>query len=201
MDTNTGHGEYIELHEAAGRRSVPLERAAFALGTSEENDVVMTDPKVSRLHAVFERFDAGWTIRDLGSRNGTFVNGERITGTRVLRDNDQIRLGETVVLFRTPQRDAKSTQAAEPPPELTRRERDVLRALCRPLASGDVFTEPASLARIAAELVVTEDAVKQHLRSLYAKFGLYEQGDRRRRVQLANEALRRGAITLGDLRT
>jgi pSer/pThr/pTyr-binding forkhead associated (FHA) protein len=202
METGSSRDAYIELHASAGLRSVALDSKELAVGASEENALVIEDPKVSRLHALLERFDAGWTVRDLGSRNGTFVNGERIVGSRVLHNEDQIRLGETLLVFRTRQPvGAKSTQAAEPPPELTPRERDVLRALCRPLATGDVFTEPASLARIAAELVVTEEAVKQHLRNLYGKFGLHEQADRRRRVRLANEALRRGAITLGDLRT
>ena len=83
-------------------------------------------------------------------------------------------------------------------PDVTRRERDVLVALCLPLAEGDVFTEPASIREIAARLVVTDAAVKQHLQHLYDKFDLHDAD--RRRVRLANEALRRGAVTLGELR-
>jgi DNA-binding NarL/FixJ family response regulator len=82
----------------------------------------------------------------------------------------------------------------------TRRERDVLVALCRPVLSADLFTEPASIRQIAEELVVTEAAVKQHLLRLYDKFGVFDSGERRR-VRLANEAVRRGAVTLADLRT
>src|SRR5262245_48691983 len=84
------------------------------------------------------------------------------------------------------------------PPELTRRERDVLVALCRPALDGDLFTEPASVRDIAAALVVTEAAVKQHLGNLYYKFGIGETGERRR-VMLAGEAFRRGAITSDEL--
>jgi DNA-binding NarL/FixJ family response regulator len=76
--------------------------------------------------------------------------------------------------------------------ELTRRERDVLLALCRPVLDGDVFTEPASVREIAAALVVTEAAVKQHLLHLYDKFGIDDPGTRRR-LLLAREAMRRGA--------
>ena len=50
---------------------------------------------------------------------------------------------------------------ADEPPELTRRERDVLVALCRPALGEGVFTEPATVREIAAELVVTDAAVKQ----------------------------------------
>jgi hypothetical protein len=85
----------------------------------------------------------------------------------------------------------------ETPPELTRRERDVLVALCRPALGGDVFTEPASVHEIAAALVVTDAAVKQHLLHLYDKFGIAETGERRR-VRLAKEAIRRGAVARPD---
>jgi tetratricopeptide (TPR) repeat protein len=78
-------------------------------------------------------------------------------------------------------------------PELTRRERDVLVALCRPLARGAAFTEPASIHDVADALGVSEAAVKQHLTHLYDKFGIFE-GEERRRVRLANVALSEGAV-------
>jgi tetratricopeptide (TPR) repeat protein len=80
-------------------------------------------------------------------------------------------------------------------PELTRRERDVLAALCAPVLTDDVFAEPASVRAIARELVVTDAAVKQHLINLYDKFGIGAAGGRRR-VTLAKEAIRRGAVDL-----
>jgi hypothetical protein len=55
-------------------------------------------------------------------------------------------------------------------PDLTRRERDVLLALCRPALGDGVFTEPATVREVAAELVVTDAAVKQRLLHLYDKF-------------------------------
>jgi len=78
-------------------------------------------------------------------------------------------------------------------PELTRRERDVLVSLCRPLHGDDVVAQPASVKEIAAELVVTEAAVKQHLLHLYDKLGIGEGGERRR-VALAREAIRLGLV-------
>ena len=84
------------------------------------------------------------------------------------------------------------------PPELTRREHDVLVALCRPALEGDLFTEPASVRQIAEALVVTDAAVKQHLGNLYYKFEIGETGERRR-VTLAKEAFRRGAISADEL--
>src|SRR5262245_33776918 len=80
------------------------------------------------------------------------------------------------------------------PPELTRRERDVLVALCRPLSPGVVFTEPASIREVADTLGISDAAVKQHLVNLYGKFGIFE-GSERRRVRLANVALSEGVVS------
>jgi hypothetical protein len=74
----------------------------------------------------------------------------------------------------------------------------VLAALCRPLLDDELFTPPASVHEIAAALVVTDAAVKQHLAHLYDKFEIRETGTKRR-VALAREAIRRGAVSLRDL--
>lgn len=170
----------------------------MTFGTLESNDVVVDADGVSRVHAVFERFGDTWCVRDLGSRNGTFVNGGRIIGERPLHSGDEIVLGRLRLLFHGPARGTETAAIAQPP-LLTARERDVLLALCRPLLTGDAFTEPASTRAIAADLVVSEAAVKQHLSRLYVKFEVIAQGERRR-VQLANAAVARGAVKLGDLR-
>jgi DNA-binding NarL/FixJ family response regulator len=62
-----------------------------------------------------------------------------------------------------------------------------------------MFTEPASTRTIADELVVSHAAVKQHLANLFDKFGI-GTADPNRRLQLANSAIRRGAVTIADLR-
>ena len=172
----------------------------MTIGKAPENDVPLDgDPTASRLHAVLERFSAGWCVSDLGSSNGTSVNGERIWSSHRLQHGDEIRIGQTRLVFHHPlAAGATVTQADEAPPLLTPRERDVLLALCRPLLDRDMFTEPASTQAIAEELVITQAAVKQHLANLYDKFGVGAEGSRRPR--LANEALRRGAISLTQLR-
>jgi DNA-binding CsgD family transcriptional regulator len=81
---------------------------------------------------------------------------------------------------------------------ITPREREVLLQLCRPAASQELFIEPASVREIAQQLSVTEAAVKQHLLNLYEKFGIGD-GQERRRVALAREAVRSGVIGLSDL--
>jgi len=194
---------YLEAMRASGPQVLPLtgDRIVVGKGTDVQLDLT-SDAAVSRLHAVVERVGSGWCIRDLGSRNGTFVNGERILGERALRTGDEIRVGQTRLLYRArgSSPDIPSTAAAQPAPDLTRRERHVLIALCRPVLGGDLLTEPASVRAIAAELVLTESAVKKHLANLFDKFELYDDSERRR-GRLASDAIRRGAISLSDLRS
>jgi hypothetical protein len=197
-------GAYLEVRRPAGPSElVPLEGERVTIGKTGSCTIpVAWDRAVSRVHAVLERFAGGqWVIRDLSSRNGTFVNGERLAAERPLHPFDEIRVGDTLLSFRgDPSLEVPTaTAATQPPPELTRREHDVLVELCRPMLLGEVFREPATAREIAAALVVSEDAVKQHLRNLYRKFRIHE-GEERRRIRLANEAIRRGGVGPSDLR-
>ena len=194
-------GTYLEVWTPARRELVPLEAGRLTHGADPANDLPLpADPTLSRLHAALERYGAGWCVRDLDSRNGTFVNGQRIWRERPLGPGDEPRVGAARMVYRSDEPSGgKATQASEPPPELTRREREVLLVLCRTVLGGAAFTEPASIREIAEALVVSEAAVKQHLAHLYDKFGI-EGGGERRRVRLANEALRRGAVTIAALR-
>ena len=191
-----------QIEVISGVRSWRVELAAdrSTIGKAGENDIAVDDDATaSGLHAVLERFAAGWCVTDLGSSNGTWVNGERIWASRRLRHGDEIRIGQTRLVFRDPLAPAgAATEVELAAPALTTREHDVLVALCRPLLARDMFTEPASTRTIADELVITQAAVKQHLANLYDKFGVGAEGSRRAR--LANEALRRGAISLTQLR-
>ncbi|MFN8529165.1 MAG: FHA domain-containing protein [Anaerolineae bacterium] len=75
-----------------------LNKDIITLGRDITNDIVINDPEVSRHHMRMTRGPGGYTIEDLGSTNGTFVNGQRVTGARPLRNGDMIGLGETVTL-------------------------------------------------------------------------------------------------------
>ncbi len=190
----------VEIWALDGVRRVELAGARMTVGKGAGNDIVLDDPTVSRLHASLEEFAEGWCVTDVGSSNGTYLNGERIWAQQRLRHGDEIRVGRSRLLFRSSADAAASrTEGEDAPPSLTARERDVLVVLCRPLLARDLFTEPASIKEIAAELVVSEAAVKQHLVNLFDKFEVADQLAHRR-TRLANEALRRGAVTLGDLR-
>ncbi|MFP3855215.1 MAG: FHA domain-containing protein [Anaerolineales bacterium] len=75
-----------------------LEKDVLTLGRDVTNDIVLADPEVSRQHARIKRTPGGYVLEDLGSTNGSFVNGERLVSPRVLNSGDLVGLGEDVTL-------------------------------------------------------------------------------------------------------
>ena len=86
---------FVEKKPMEGREHSP--EAGATVGR-EGCDVNLMDPEVSRRHAAFRSADAGGglAVEDLGSTNGTYVNGSRITVLTVLKDGDEVRFGNTV---------------------------------------------------------------------------------------------------------
>lgn len=83
-----------------GGREISLAPGANLLGRSRESVAWIDDPSISRNHAIIEIAHGEVSIRDLGSRNGTFVGGKRITGRQTLADGDAITLGRVPMTFR-----------------------------------------------------------------------------------------------------
>ena len=75
-----------------------LSKDTISLGRDITNDIVINDPEVSRHHGRLIRGGGGYTMEDLGSTNGTFINGQRLNGARPLNGGDTMGLGETVTL-------------------------------------------------------------------------------------------------------
>jgi len=191
----------VEIWGPQGHDVVAVAGPRFSVGKSPDCDLALTaDAAVSRVHAVIEEMGGGWCLNDLGSRNGTFVNGDRLFGTRMLHHGDEITLGKSRLVFRDHNGSGgPATEAVAEPPALTAREKDVLVELCRPLMLGDVFVQPATVREIAQALFVVDAAVKQHLSHMYDKFGIEEGEGAMRRVRLANAAIQSGAVTAADL--
>jgi hypothetical protein len=174
---------------------IPLANEVTTVGRGQGVDIHLDDPSVSRLHAELVRRGPYVYVTDLGlSHNGTRVNGRPIA-RRLLDEGDVLSFGAARCrIGGLPAEDisADSGMRRSAAPEVTRRELDVLTALCRPALSDEAFATPATAAEIAADLVVTEAAVKQHLLRLYQKFRIAEGVNRRTR--LANEVVALGLV-------
>jgi hypothetical protein len=79
--------------------SFPLTRDTYTLGRHRNNDIVISDPKVSSFHARLDRLPEGFVLVDLKSRNGSYVNGRRIE-TAQLNTGDEVRLGTALVAYK-----------------------------------------------------------------------------------------------------
>lgn len=199
---------YFRWHRAGeGWRLLPLSASVshVTVGRDPNCEIRLdADTRVSRIHAEIMRVGFDWVIHDDGlSRNGTWLNGRRISGRMRLRDGATIRCGNSVIGFRLPVRDAEepSTEngtiaAAET--LLTPVQMSVLQALCRPLKDDGPFASPAPNAAIADELHLSVQTVKSHLRSLFTIFGLQGLAQNQKRARLAETAVRLGLVTVGN---
>ena len=179
---------------------LPQDRDLATVGRANEADVHLDgDSQVSRLHARLERVGGQWSIVDDGlSRNGTMVNGRRVTGRVRLNDRDRVTIGQTLLVFCAPEPTATDqtvlADAVPLPRNLTQAQLGVLRALCRPCLAGGPYTAPASNAEIAADLSLSLDGVKTHLRTLFGKFGIGDLPQNQKRARLVELAIRWGVV-------
>jgi pSer/pThr/pTyr-binding forkhead associated (FHA) protein len=91
---------YLEFSEDGRPQMVALDADRLSLGRARGNDLCLTtDNMVSGQHAALERRPDGWVIRDLGSSNGTYVNGQRVSGPVTLGPGDEVALGKTRLVF------------------------------------------------------------------------------------------------------
>jgi pSer/pThr/pTyr-binding forkhead associated (FHA) protein len=193
---------FLVLRDGQGEQQiVRLDATMITIGRARTTDVQLEwDLEVSRVHAELVCVGSAWTLSDDGmSRNGSFVNGERVVGRRALRDGDRLVFGDTPVTFRAPADAADSTNAitlgAAPP--LTEAQRKILVALCRPL-KDDAYATPATNRDIAAEVHLSVDAVKAHLRVIFERFGLDDLPQNVKRARLAATALVNGVVRQHD---
>ena len=198
---------YLVLRDGEGAQRIVV------LGSTEDRCTVgrtataelslSWDEQVSRVHAELERVSGDWTVVDNGlSRNGTFVNGERVTGRRRLHGGDVIRFGSTQVAFRAPAdpglRETVDARSRTPPP-VSEAQRRVLVALCRPYRGGAAHAAPATNRQIAAELMLSVEGVKSHLRALFERFEVEDLPQNSKRARLVELAFDTGAVSPHEL--
>ena len=88
----------VRSGELRGRR-LPITFAVVNVGRADYNDIVIADPSVSTTHAKLQRRDDVWVLTDLGSTNGTYVEGEPVTGETALTPGTTLRFGDVAALF------------------------------------------------------------------------------------------------------
>jgi pSer/pThr/pTyr-binding forkhead associated (FHA) protein len=161
------------------------------------------DVNVSRVHAQLERIGDAWTVADDGlSRNGSWVNADRVTGRRRLIDGDVMRFGDTLIAYVDPKRGESRVTEEDASPvaaNVTEAQRRVLLALCRPYKDGGEYATPPSNKQIADELFIGIDAVKTHMRALFYAFGVGHLPQNQKRARLVERALRTGFVLKREL--
>jgi hypothetical protein len=197
---------FVALLDAGGGLILEvLSGDRMVIGRDAGNDLVLTwDGEVSRVHALLERLAGSWTVVDDDlSRNGTFVNGQRVRGRRRLSDRDVVRVGATELTYRSPADEAGETARGSEPgvvAGITPGQRRVLVALCRPLldATGPGATPPSN-SELAQALGISTEAVRTHMKSLFKVFELPDLPQNRKRADLARRAMAAGVVTPRDL--
>jgi pSer/pThr/pTyr-binding forkhead associated (FHA) protein len=209
IEAERGGRPFLVFRDGDGaQRIVVVEEGATTLwvGRGESADLRLDwDGEVSTLHAQIEVVRDECTLLDDGlSRNGSFVGEQRVDGRLRLRDGDTLRFGRTTVLFRRPGDEAapEATVAASEVPAaatVSPGQRRVLLALCRPFKDESPFATPATNQAIAAELHLSVDAVKTHMRALFEKLEVGDLPQNQKRVALVERALQSGAVSRRDL--
>jgi hypothetical protein len=188
--------EFLAYRDDAGTQHLVRlspDAGEIVVGRRETSDIPLPwDERVSRTHASIERLGDDWVVVDEGlSRNGTFLNGERVQGRRLLREGDILRVGRTPLLFRAPQglgadpTLGDSFSGGMTAAELSPSQKRIVAALCRPLATSEGIAAPATNEAIAAEVHLSVDAVKAHLRAIFRKLGIEGLPQNQKRTRLA----------------
>jgi pSer/pThr/pTyr-binding forkhead associated (FHA) protein len=165
------------LEQLNGERHA-LTGSALTIGRDDSCDLcVGSDPKVSRSHASLELREDQWVLRDLDSRNGTWVNDRQVR-EHALREGDRVRVGATTLVYRIgvdPNATEGDRLAATQPFTLSAREGEIL----------DLVAEGLTDRGIGERLSISTSTVRSHLDRIRDKTGL------RRRSELTRLALSR----------
>ena len=137
--------EIVEGDDAG--RQTPLE-GSLEIGREASAGLAIDDEQASRLHARVTAQGDHALVEDLGSTNGTYLNGQPVEGQRTLRPGDRLRVGLTIFELRTAADVQRQPSAVIPVPQVTQLSTGVL----APVPERELMPEPAAVAEIDADL-------------------------------------------------
>ncbi len=128
-----------------------IDKDRLVIGRAEDCDITVDNLAVSRHHAIIEKVEATFTVNDLDSNNGTFINGQRIDGPTTLNFGDEIGIGKHILVFDSHSKKGKPAQPHVPAG--TQPEMDAA-------GRGTMFVEPEQMEKIQEKV---STARKAHL--------------------------------------
>jgi DNA-binding NarL/FixJ family response regulator len=175
------------IHGPVAGKRIEMNAEELTVGRASQNDMVLEDQLVSRLHAIFMRRGDVVLVEDLGSHNGTYVNNERVHQIRQLHHGDTITIGNSRAMFEDSSMITEETTMISEPTAFaaqtfTQRQLQVLRLLARGLSNK----------QIAENLFVSERTVKAYLSAVFEKLQVQN------RSGAITAALRMGLIDLPE---
>jgi len=199
----TGHA-FLYWKDVDARQQILMldpDTERVTVGRRDDQDIVLDwDKQVSRAHALLEKRGGDWTLIDELSQNGSYLNGDRINRRVRLDHKDVMCFGSTRITFQDRARaeeDSTARVSEETWAPMSARDRDVLRALCRPLLD-DSSAMPASNEAIAEEVTLSVDSVKARLRVQYERYGMVDLRQGEKRTRLARLLLSNGTFKPHD---
>ena len=168
----------------------PLDEPEVQFGRDSSNQILVTDPSVSRAHCVMEATPAGYRLKDLESRNGTFVNGIPIH-THELQNGDRVEIGRSAFIYLTQDEDSAAGETPSSRISLVTR-------MVVPVHSGGE-NHPASVAGNDLQILMRVSTAVHSMKALYsAKEAVARQTLERHILELIFESIpaQRGAIVL-----
>ncbi len=142
----------------------PLDADEVIIGRGEENGIVLNIAEVSRAHAVLNKAEEGYMIKDLGSTNGTFVDKKKVGNKYLLKPGDTIMLGDAIYLTYSADTDPEETLVAPRPDSFAEGEVTAVTALPAPPQEVTAPPTPPQISK-STEEILSQDQVTEEKKS------------------------------------